>query len=238
LQKPVVVKHAQRDFATRNLDPKARLLANGVLDLTEFGVKAMVPVVGLLWASASAASETASDALVQGDTHEGAMKKAIAAGLETYVTGKAAEGLLKNTGGFIKDAKGGKIGAAGNDNILEKANYAQTDYRTDFSKTGQQIYSKLAGKPIKTIDDLTNALKSGLIKPSDFPIDYIIRDGNVLILNTRSSQALTQAGIPRSQWDVNNKTGVTFFEESLTNQLNRNELSSKGIPTVTRSGGY
>jgi hypothetical protein len=113
LQKPVVVKHAQRDFATRNLDPKAKLLANGVLDLTEFGVKAMVPVIGLPWASASAASETASDALVQGDTHEGAMKKAIAAGLETYVTGKAAEGLLKNAGGFIKDAKGGKIGAAG-----------------------------------------------------------------------------------------------------------------------------
>jgi hypothetical protein len=113
LQKPVVVKHAQRDFATRNLDPKAKLLANGVLDLTEFGVKAMVPVIGLPWASASAASETASDALVQGDTPEGAMKKAIAAGLETYVTGKAAEGLLKNTGGFIKDAKGGKIGAAG-----------------------------------------------------------------------------------------------------------------------------
>jgi hypothetical protein len=113
LQKPVVVKHAQRDFATRNLDPKARLLANGVLDLTEFGVKAMVPVVGLPWASASAASETANRALVQGDTNEGAMKKAVAAGLGTYVTGKAAEGLLKNAGGFIKDAKGGKIGAAG-----------------------------------------------------------------------------------------------------------------------------
>jgi hypothetical protein len=59
------------------------------------------------------ASETASDALVQGDDPEAAMKKAVAAGLETYVTGKAAEGLLKNTGGFIKDAKGGKIGAAG-----------------------------------------------------------------------------------------------------------------------------
>ena len=27
----------------------------------------------------------------------------------------------------------------------------------------------------------------------------VVRDGNTLILNTRSSQALTQAGIPRSQ---------------------------------------
>jgi hypothetical protein len=148
LQKPVVVKHAQRDFATRNLDPKAKLLANGVLDLTEFGVKAMVPVIGLPWASASAASETASDALVQGDTPEGAMKKAVATGLETWLTGKAAEGLLKNAGGFIKDAKGGKIGAAGEKSAAGTEGAGDTIVGTNHNK-------------VKPTQDVINPKKGG-----------------------------------------------------------------------------
>jgi hypothetical protein len=36
------------------------------------------------------------------------------------------------------------------------------------------------------------------MKPSDVPIDYIVPEGNALILNTRSAQALQAAGIPRS----------------------------------------
>ena len=42
---------------------------------------------------------------------------------------------------------------------------------------------------------MSNALKNGKIRAEDVPIDYIVRDGNTLILNTRSSQALKKAGI-------------------------------------------
>jgi hypothetical protein len=122
-------------------------------------------------------------------------------------------------------------------NALENANYAQKTYGSKFSAEGQKIYTALAGKPINTVDDLANALKNGTIKPSDVPIDYIIRDGNTLILNTRSSQALTQAGIPRSQWNAINQTGNALFEEMLTNQLSRNGLTSTGTPIVRMSGG-
>lgn len=95
----------------------------------------------------------------------------------------------------------------------------------------------MAGKPINTVDDLASALKNGTIKPSDVPIDYIVRDGNTLILNTRSSQALTQAGIPRSQWNAVNQTENQLFEDMLTGQLSRNGLTSAGTPTVRMSGG-
>lgn len=102
---------------------------------------------------------------------------------------------------------------------------------------GQQIYTELAGMPIKTVEDLTNAIRNGLIKPSDVPIDFIVRDGNVIILNTRSSQALMQAGIPRSQWNAINRTGDSLYENMLTNQLRNNRLFPGGITTVRMNGG-
>ena len=72
---------------------------------------------------------------------------------------------------------------------------------------------------------------------ADLPVDYIVRDGNTLILNTRTSQALTQAGISRSQWNAINRTGNDFYEDLLTGQLSRNRLTLEGIETVVRSSG-
>jgi hypothetical protein len=60
------------------------------------------------------------------------------------------------------------------------------------------------------------------------PINVIVRDGNTLILNTRSAQALTRAGIPRESWSVINRTGDDFFEGLLSGQLSRNGLTSYG----------
>lgn len=84
---------------------------------------------------------------------------------------------------------------------------------------------------------MVNAINTGKIKVEDLPIEYIVRDGNTLILNTRTSQALTQAGIPRSQWVSIDRTGVQLFEELLDGQLSRNKLTSEGISTVRPSGG-
>ena len=109
------------------------------------------------------------------------------------------------------------------------ANYAQKTFSETFSAGG-----KFAGQ---TIDDVAGALRSGTMKASDVPIDFITRNGNTLILNTRSAQALTRAGIPRSQWNAVNRTGQSAYEARLTGQLNRNRLTDQGIPTVRRSGG-
>ena len=66
------------------------------------------------------------------------------------------------------------------------------------------------------------------MSPKDVPIDLIVRGGNSLILNTRSAQALTRAGIPRSDWMIVNRTGDDFFEGLLSGQLSRNGLDSFG----------
>jgi hypothetical protein len=70
--------------------------------------------------------------------------------------------------------------------------------------------------------------RSGAMTPKDVPIDVIVRDGNTLILNTRSSQALIGAGVPRSSWNVIDRAGQAAYEARLPGQLTRNGLSSYG----------
>ena len=124
-----------------------------------------------------------------------------------------------------------------NSSPLDDANFAQRSYNNTFSPEGIKKYSELAGEPIQTVENLANAIKTGKISPAELPIEYIVRDGNTLILNTRTSQALIQAGIPRSQWNAVNQTGNAFAESLLSGQLNRNKLTSEGISTVRPSGG-
>jgi hypothetical protein len=112
---------------------------------------------------------------------------------------------------------------------LESANFAQKTYRQAFSPEG-----KFAGR---TVSEVAADLRSGTLRPADVPIEYIVRDGNTLILNTRSAQALGQAGIPRSQWNAINMTGDAAAEARLTAQLQRNKLTSKGTPMVRPSRG-
>jgi RHS repeat-associated protein len=116
---------------------------------------------------------------------------------------------------------------------LEGANFAQTTYRTSFSKRGAVELSKIVGAPIKALDDLVAAIKNGTVRPDAIPVHYIIRNGKPLILNTRTSVALEKAGIPRSEWKAVNVTGDQMFEGLLNDQLKRNGLGDQGASTVT-----
>jgi hypothetical protein len=87
----------------------------------------------------------------------------------------------------------------------------------------------------KSVEEVAAALRSGAMKASDVPINYIVRDGQTIILNTRSAQALEAAGIPRSQWNGLNQTGNSFFEDLLNGQLSRNPGGP--FDTVRPSGG-
>ena len=60
----------------------------------------------------------------------------------------------------------------------------------------------------------------------------IVRNGQTLILNTRSATALAGAGTPRSAWSVVNTTGNAAAEVRLTAQLARNGLTEAGVGTV------
>jgi len=100
------------------------------------------------------------------------------------------------------------------------ARFAQKSYSETFSKGG------LFGG--QTIDDVAGQLESGALSSKDVPINVVVRDGNTLITNTRSAQALTRAGIPRGSWNVVNQTGNPLYANLLSGQLSRNGLTSSG----------
>lgn len=79
-------------------------------------------------------------------------------------------------------------------------------------------------------------MRAGDFTPPDVPVSYVRREGNVLILNTRSAVALELAGIPRTRWIGEDGTGDPFHEELLTQRLKRNRLPASGIMSVRRSG--
>jgi hypothetical protein len=66
------------------------------------------------------------------------------------------------------------------------------------------------------------------MSPKDVPINDVVMNGNTLITNTRSAQALTRAGIQRDAWNIIDRTGDALYERLLTGQLARNRLSSAG----------
>ncbi|GHU09140.1 hypothetical protein FACS1894158_18660 [Betaproteobacteria bacterium] len=65
------------------------------------------------------------------------------------------------------------------------------------------------------------------------PINYVMIDGQMVIANTRTTTALTNAGIPKSQWYGVDKTGQTAypgktFDSLVRDQLNNNYGGSVG----------
>ena len=108
--------------------------------------------------------------------------------------------------------------------VLDNANYAQKWYDEKFSPNGPYTG--------RTIDDLVKDRNLEVIKPSDLTVHYIVRDGHTLIQNTRTAQVLERAGIPRSQWNAVNKTGDAKHELDVSRQLDKNGLTSEGVPTV------
>ena len=129
-------------------------------------------------------------------------------------------------GGEVIDIARGALWAG---DEIETASFAQRTFSRFFSKEGS-----FAGR---AVEDVAADLRAGRMSVSDVPVQYIVRDGNTLLLNTRSAQALEQAGIPRAQWEVIDMTGDAASEARLTAQLQRNGLTSAGTRTVRQSGG-
>jgi len=133
--------------------------------------------------------------------------------LDKFKSTKAADKRLSTVG---KEVAGGGL------------NFTQTTASARFSEAGT-----FSGK---TIGEVANDLRTGVLKATDMPVEYIERDGVKLIVNTRSSLALRRAGIPESEWNLVNKTGDAFTETKITERLARNELTEEGIDAVRITG--
>ena len=80
--------------------------------------------------------------------------------------------------------------------------------------------------------DVVANLRLGNIAPEDIPVQAIVtQEGNTLILNTRSAQALEEAGIQRSEWQIEDVTANPEAQARLAEQLRVNELTSAGAPS-------
>ncbi|WP_269540166.1 RHS repeat domain-containing protein [Cerasicoccus fimbriatus] len=120
--------------------------------------------------------------------------------------------------------------------IDDSARFAQKTFGSKFSDEGQAIYSKLAGTKIETVDDLAAAIKSGAVNPSDIPVEYVMKGDTQLLVNTRTSQALEQAGVPRNKWNAVDKTDDAATMKRVEAQLERNKLDETGTETVRQTG--
>jgi len=117
---------------------------------------------------------------------------------------------------------------------LADANFAQNNVvrgTKPFSEDGQRIFTEAAGYPIETVDDLAEALRTGAISPSQVQVDYVVIDGQRLILNTRTSTALRKADIPQSQWHGRDQTGISVDDGVTFDDLARAQLERNGLPT-------
>ena len=106
--------------------------------------------------------------------------------------------------------------------------FAQIMASPEFSAAGD-----FAGR---TIGEVAAALRSGALSPSQVPVRIIEREGTRLIVNTRSSLALTRAGIPQRLWNLINSTGDRDIEKAITKRLLRNGLTSKGTDALRITG--
>lgn len=109
--------------------------------------------------------------------------------------------------------------------------YAQQAVSSKFQAGG-----KFAGK---TIDDVVAELKNGVLDPKDVPINYIEREGLMIIDNTRSTVALQKAGIEPSKWNWIKRNGNPDWEARITEKLEKNGLptGSKNIKVTNGNGG-
>jgi hypothetical protein len=91
----------------------------------------------------------------------------------------------------------------------------------------------------QTISDVAGQLRGGTLSAIDVPVQTVTMDGNTLIVNTRSSLALSQAGIPQSAWNIIDVTGNSDVMTSIAARLENNGLTTSGTSTlrITGSGG-
>jgi hypothetical protein len=97
---------------------------------------------------------------------------------------------------------------------LRNAQFAQKTASAAFSEGG-----KFAGQ---TVQGVAQALKSGTLSASDVPVQYVVKDGATILLNTRSAMALTLGGIGRASWNAVDATADLGVNLRLAGQLARN----------------
>lgn len=158
-----------------------------------------------------------------------------------YVTdAQMMEGAVRDLAFALLAGRAAMMEGVGSSKGMKGAKFAQKKINSNklFSPEGQAKYSKLAGSEIKSVGDLASAIKNKKVKVEDVAVDYVMRGEEKVILNTRTSAALKQAGIPMEKWVGSDKTGVKVpgmdgktFDDLANEQIKRNYKSGEPLAT-------
>ena len=85
---------------------------------------------------------------------------------------------------------------------------------------------------------MAGAIKNKKVSVHDVTVDYVMQNGEKVILNTRTSAALKQAGIPMDKWVGSDKTGLKVpgmdgktFDDLAKEQIKRNYKPGEKLAT-------
>jgi RHS repeat-associated protein len=126
------------------------------------------------------------------------------------------------------DVPPGPVSAAAVPFDIAHANYAQKDYRPEFSDGG--TFKN------RTVPEIAEDLRSGKLTPKQVPVEVITLDGHPLIINTRSAHALEAAGIDRSKWVLRDMTRKPGIADKIRGRLRKNKLGPSGMSDPPMKG--
>jgi hypothetical protein len=116
--------------------------------------------------------------------------------------------------------------------LIPMAGFA--DDKETFRDEDEARYTRLAGRPITTVNDLAAALKDGTIEPAQVPVDYVARRGRKVLLKGLKWASLVRAGVPESAWVRLDQTGKqvpgmrgTTFDDMVRIQAERENPRDK-----------
>jgi hypothetical protein len=120
--------------------------------------------------------------------------------------------------------------------VQDLAEAAENNALKFSQKTASPWFNPEGNYAGQTISDLAAQLRTGAVTAAQVPVEVVTIDGNVLIVNTRSSLALSQAGIPQSAWNLIDVTGDAETVSDILARLNGNGLTTAGTPTLRITG--
>jgi hypothetical protein len=166
-------------------------------------------------------------------------RKRYAETMGNYSKGIIASALIQGAAPVLLSGVKGTLARLGKVNTqgLSKAEEGIAGSGLKFTQTtASGRFSEAGTFSGRTLGEVANDLRTGVLKPGNVPVEYIERDGVKLIVNTRSSLALRRAGIPESEWNLVNKTGDAVTEANIAKRLARNELTEEGIDVIRITG--
>jgi RHS repeat-associated protein len=188
--------------------------------------------------SALAGVGPSGEALSNSDRMESGLYSAVALGTPVLGRGVAAAGA-----GVVRAARPYVLGLALRLSAITRAELGvvASGYSAGAGRLSVRFTQKDAGRVFsdegrfrgETVSSLASKLRLGQLSPRDVPVNVVNLGSIGLAENTRSALALTRAGVPQSEWSLQERPDMAV---KIFRRLIDNELSVEGSETLRIRG--